>query len=513
MNRSRRMWTVGVAAAVAVAGCRTVEPPSPTAPRRGEVAGVNRVSPTGEGAVARSNPSPGSGEGRLQQAQHLVPTEPPAESPIDLGVALRLAGADNPTVNLAREAVLEAEADQQAARALLLPSVNVGGNFHLHRGNLQGSTGLIRNVDSQSLYVGGGARTLAAETVAFPGLRLFAHLGDAVYEPLAARQVTAARRADAQATQNAILLDVTAAYLELVGAEERVRLLKQGEENLGEVVKQTAANAKAGQGLDADANRAEVNAALLRRDRLAAEEERLVASARLGQLLALDPAVVLRTPGGSVAPLRVFADAGEVSPLIDTALASRPEMAARTAGVLAAQVRRRQEATRPWLPTVSVGFSGGAFGGGSNQVASDFSSLQGRTDFDVLAVWSMEGLGFGNRARKRAAGAVVGQTVADLEATRADIRRQVSEAHTDVRAAARQIETTSAAVAVAEEGYRLEMERIRQQPAGRPIETLDSVRQLLDARLELVRAVVEYNAAQFRLLAAVGGTPDAPTTR
>lgn len=479
-----RRWIVG-AAAVAVVGCRSVEP-SAARPATVIPASVQRV-PDG-----------------VRQVQHTAPA--PAECVIDLESALRLAGAGNPTVNLAREAVREAEADHQAARALLLPSLNVGGNFRLHRGTLQGSTGLIRTLDSQSLFVGGGAQAVGTGPPVQPGVRLFAHLGDALYEPLAARQVVSARRSDAQATQNDILRDAAAAYLELVGAEERARVLRKGEADLGEVVKLTAASAKAGQGREADSNRAQANADLFRGERLRAEEERAVAAARLCRLLSLDPSVELHTPAGAVVPLRVFPDAGDLAPLIETALASRPEVAARAAEVGAAQVRRRQEAVRPWLPTVSVGYSYGAFGGGSNQVASDFGPLNGRSDFDVTAVWTVDGLGFGNRARTRRAGAVLSQAVAGLEGAKAEVSRQVGEAHAEVQAAARQIGVAAAAVEAAEEGYRLEMERIR-QPPGRPIETLDSVRQLLDARLEAVRAVVAYNTAQFRLLAAVGGTP------
>src|SRR5437016_3913886 len=42
---------------------------------------------------------------------------------IDLSVALRLAGVENPTINLAEERIREARAGQVAARALLIPSV------------------------------------------------------------------------------------------------------------------------------------------------------------------------------------------------------------------------------------------------------------------------------------------------------------------------------------------------------------------------------------------------------
>ncbi|MEO2092051.1 MAG: TolC family protein, partial [Gemmataceae bacterium] len=163
-------------------------------------------------------------------------------------MALRLAGVDNPTVNLARERVREALAVQLAARALLLPSVNIGGNFYLHRGNLQASSGLIRDVDRPSLYLGAGARAVGTGTVTVPGVWLFAHLGDAMYEPLAARQRVAASRSDAQAVQNVVLRDVAAGYLRLAGAEARLDVLRQGETDVAEVVRLTRVYAEKGQG-------------------------------------------------------------------------------------------------------------------------------------------------------------------------------------------------------------------------------------------------------------------------
>jgi outer membrane protein TolC len=84
----------------------------------------------------------------------------------------------------------------------------------------------------------------------------------------------------------------------------------------------------------------------------------------------------------------------------------------------------------------------------------------------------------------------------------------VSEALADARAAWQQIKFAETAVAIAEEGYRLERERIR-QAQGRPIEVLDSLRQLIEARQELVRAVITFDAAQFRLFVAVGNSPAA----
>jgi outer membrane protein TolC len=425
-----------------------------------------------------------------------------------LEVALRLAGVDNPTINLARERISEALAVQLAACSLLLPSVNVGGNFRLHRGALQDDPGPILRPNSQSLYLGAGAGAVGTGTVAFPGVWLFAHLGDAVYEPLAARQSVTVRRADAQAVQNAVLLDVAAAYLQLAGAAGALEVVRQAEADAAEVARLTRAFAKAGEGAPADANRAAANADLIRRQVREAEGALSAASARLSRLLSLDPSEGVRPPTGAVEPVRLLAEDTDTESLVAAAVRSRPETLGRSAAVQEARTRERQERVRPWFPLVAVGYSAGAFGGGSNQVAEEFGPLQGRSDFAVIATWTLQGLGVGNVARTRRADAVVAQAVADYEGTLNQIRREVAEAQAQCKATAKQIEAARAALVPAEEGFRLDTERIR-LGQGRPIEVLDSLRQLVDARLEFVRAVVAFDVAQFRLFVALGTDPAA----
>ena len=425
------------------------------------------------------------------------------ETVIDLGLALRLAGATNPTIALAQEQVNEALAGQLAARALLLPSVNVGGNVRVHRGVLMSGPGLVFPVSSQSLYLGAGTGAVGSGTLAFPGARLFAHLGDAAFEPLAAAQRVAASRSEAGAVQNDILRDVATAYLDLVGAEATLAVLREGEAELAEVVRLAGVYAEKGQGRAGDANRALANADLLRRDVRRGEEEIAVASARLCRLLSLDPATRLRTPGGPVEVVRLVPENQDLPTLVALAGQARPEVSARAAELAQAQTRVRQERVRPWLPTVSVGYSRGAFGGGSDRVASNFGSLAGRSDFDVAAFWTVENLGVGNRARVRRAGAEVGQAVAEYNVTLNRVSREVAEAFTESEAAAVQLTLAEAATRLADEGFALERERIR-QGEGRPLEVLDSFRQRLDSRRERVRAAVAFDAAQFRLLAAVG---------
>src|SRR6185295_8065544 len=102
----------------------------------------------------------------------------PGENPIDLGTALRLAGAENPELLLARQRVTEVAALRQLAAAQLLPNLNLGTNYDLHRGPLQQSAGNILSVNRDALYYGLGANAVAGGTVNIPGLSYNLNVGE-----------------------------------------------------------------------------------------------------------------------------------------------------------------------------------------------------------------------------------------------------------------------------------------------------------------------------------------------
>src|SRR5262245_13187583 len=94
----------------------------------------------------------------------------PGEYPSDLTSALRLAGAENPELLLARQRVTEAVAVRQLAAAQALPNLNFGTNYDSHSGALQQSNGNILGVNRNSLYLGLGAGAVGSGTVNIPGL-------------------------------------------------------------------------------------------------------------------------------------------------------------------------------------------------------------------------------------------------------------------------------------------------------------------------------------------------------
>jgi outer membrane protein TolC len=451
--------------------------------------------------------------GLPKQTAPVVPA-PAADYPIDIETALSLAGAENPTIALALEAVRARLAEQMGARALLLPTLDAGMNFNVHRGNLQSSQGVIEDVDRQALYAGAGAGAIGAGTVSIPGIRVTAHLADAVFAPRIAQEQVVSSRLQALATQYAVLLDVSTRYFELVGAEASLSATRQSEEDLAEVVRITANFARSGQGRDGDAQRAKSEALLLHVQEEHAEEAVAVAAAALAERLNLDPAIQLRGPGGPLPLIQLIDPRENLENLIQIALSNNPEIAARTADIAATEIRLRQEKVRPFVPLLSAGVSAGEFGGGSDQTDLKFGHFNGRTDFDVLAVWSLQNLGFGNLAVQRRVRTEVDQAVAERARVINRIRREIAEAQALSTARRLEVDLARRRVETAQRAYRLDLTRTKNIVLkARPIEVLNSFTLLNAARQELIRAIIDYDQAQFQLFVSLGQPPDAALQR
>ena len=395
---------------------------------------------------------------------------------------------------------------------MLLPSLNAGTAVHLHQGNLQASTGQIKDIYSQSLYYGGGTRTWAAESLAVPMVRVFAHLGDAIYEPLAVRQEVSTKRYDSSATANHLMLDGIVRYFQLLNAEGRYLAARQTEREAAEIVRITASYALTGQGREGDANRARAEAYLKHVEVQEAESRVAESSAELCELLNLNPSTRLRTVGGPIAGINLFGPEEDLQALIRMAERRRPELASASAAIQQDTVRLRQEQTRPLFPLVSVGFSAGSFGGGSVLFPPKMGNFAGRNDVDVMALWSLQNMGVGNFATVSERRAVLNQTRSQRAKTLAEVRQEVIAGFGLLQGERIQIQITQRQLKDTEQGFREEFARLRGAEAL-PIEVLNSVNQLGFARQEVIKAVTAFNQCEFRLLVATGIPPTQAMSR
>lgn len=440
-----------------------------------------------------------------------VPESPesilPAEfAPIDLNTALRLAGAQNPELMIARQRVVEAAALRQMTAAMILPSINFGINYDVHTGNLQQSNGNVISVNRSAVYVGAGAGATAAGTVPIPGVVLVGNPAVGVYTFLATRQHVAQREFESEAARNQAFLQAALGFTELLRAEGRRAVAIQIRDEAKYVAKLTAAYANAGQGRHADAHRALTELQLREGDVKRAEGEILEASAQLCFTLNLDPSIRLRPTDGAVVPHPIVPDPIPVGELIAIALLQRPELKARQAVIREALLALGGAKALPFSPNFLVGFSAGGFGGGSNLVRPVFGGFGGRSDFDVVAFWTLQNLGVGNAAlvnmAKARLGAVQYREIAMLD----QVRAEVAEAYAKTHARYSQIGVSEQGVRGGLRGFRQDLLRIENTVAP-AIDTIDSLRLLARVRYAYLDSIADYDRAQFELYVALGQPP------
>ncbi|MBW3596353.1 MAG: TolC family protein [Planctomycetes bacterium] len=434
----------------------------------------------------------------------------PAEVyPVDLPAALQLAGASNLQIQIAVERAREAQAQLLAAQALWLPSLNGGVSYNKHDGQIQGTEGEVIDVSRSSLFVGGGAKFLNSPLPgAGGGPRLFVDLSlaDALFEPLAARQLVRAAEADEATAFNDTLLEVVLAYLELTEAQTRVAILQDTIGNFEELVDLAENFAMQGIGLQADVERTAAELAAARRQFVEAQADVQVASAELARLLRLDPAVTLLAADVQPLPLDMIHVEIPLPALIAQGLRARPEAAREAAQVAATEVLLRQEQWRPWLPNIYTGVSGGGFGGGPG---SDIDNFDGRVDFDVVAAWELRSFGVGNVALQRGQASINRQARMQYQQTRDRIAAEVAQAWHLTQLRRQQIQEAQAQVEAATEALPLNFLGIRGGEL-RVIEAQQAINSLNSARTEYLQSIIDFNEAQFRLLRAVGQPPMPP---
>jgi outer membrane protein TolC len=433
---------------------------------------------------------------------------------IDLAGALRLAGANNPAILQARQRILEAVYQRRLAAVQLLPNLNFGGNYHDHNGMLQQSTGNIVKGDLETFYLGAGAGATGAGTVAIPGIVWLGNPSIGILTYLESRQTVAARRAESRAVEGQIVRQVGGAYLELLRAEGNRSLAALDREQAKEAQRLVEDH-----GRQADRARAATVYDRFTADLREAEGAVRLASNRLAALLNLDPSLRL-TPDEAVAvPSSLVPDPIPLRELLALALLYRPELAQQRAIIRQAVLKLHGAKLLPFASNFLIGGSMAGEAGGSNLVAEPigttpffarneprFGNMMQRADFDAVIFWAVQNLGVANRAMVREARSHVNMANQQLLEVLATIRTEVASAHARCHVRFAQIENNEQAVRSARAGYVTGKESLPKQKE-KPVELLDSLRLLAQARRSYLRAIVDYNEAQVDLFVALGMPP------
>jgi outer membrane protein TolC len=439
-------------------------------------------------------------------------------TPIDLLSALHLAGQQNPQILLGQQRVVEAVALRQLAAAQFLPTLNLGASTDAHWGVLQQSNGNILSLRRSNVFVGAGANAIAAGTVNIPGVMWNLNVSDAIYNYLSSRQEVDRNEFENQAIRQDVLLAVALAYNDMVRSEGARSIAILTRNDARELARLTAEYHRTGQGRKADADRAATE--LARRDaRLYEAQGHVVrASAALCRLLHLDPSIRLHAADNQVIPRSIVPEPIPLPELLAIAILCRPELNERRAAAAKALIALQGARFLPFSPTVFLGFSAGGFGGGSDVAAApitslpwgrgqaQFTTLDDREDLDVMAYWTLQNMGVGNKALIEAARSRLNSADLEILVTLDRVRSEVANAHSRTHARFARIRTCELAITSGIKAFEEDMERIR-GGEGLPLEVIDSLRLLGRSREQYVGTILDYNQAQFQLYVALGKPP------
>jgi len=439
----------------------------------------------------------------LPQAQPAVNDRP---LPINLATALYLSNARPLVIAFAQNSVEIAAAQLQRANVLWLPNFNAGINYYHHEGGDQTTLGQIIT-DTKSYFAAGA------------GLTVDLGITDAIFLPLAARQVLSAREFDVQAARNDALATVATAYFDVQEARGRLAGNLDAQAKADELEKQVRGLAGAAAG--GVVPRIEIDRVLALRYDL---EQEIAASrgdwqgnsARLNRALRLNPGAVVVPVEPPQLQVTLIAPGRVVDELVPIGLLNRPELASQKALVRATLERLRQERLRPLLPSLVLqgGGPGGAFNGAAFQGGPNGEPVQGygRFDAEVGLIWTLDNLGAGNRAIVRERAAQQQRALLDLFNTEDRVAEEVVQAHAALEAAAVRVGKAEAGVREANTTFTGTRIGLRQPIGGggvmqlvnRPQEAVAALQQLNRAYDTYFTAVNDYNRAQFQLYRALG---------
>ena len=417
-----------------------------------------------------------------------------APYPIDLPTALRLAGAQNLDIQLARQRLSEVQANRQSAVEQFFPWITAGAAYHRRDGVAQAvPAGTISDAHYQS-YNPGAALTAQMD------------LGDAIYKSLAAKQLVKASDQALEAQRQDSTLSAAQGYFDLAKAGALVEVTREALKTSQNYQQQLHAAVSSGIAFKGDELRVQTQTERYEITLRQALERQRVAAADLAVVLHLDSQLELIPQDTLLVPITLFETNSSMHTLVEQALHTRPELKQSQALASAARAAKNGAIYGPLIPSVGAQAFGGGLGGGPDGGPSNFGA---EGDYLLGVMWRIGPGGLFDSGRVHAGRARLAEAQLGEAKLKDTITSQVVVSLARVQSLWAQIALARQNLATASETLRLTRER-KQYGVGVVLEDVQAQQDLTQARSEYLTALAEYNKAQYGLNKAVGGPPEPP---
>ena len=404
--------------------------------------------------------------------------------PINLEMALSIAGADNLTIKeyqLRQELAL---ADLTKAKEWWLPDLYAGTSFHQLWGNaMNGNGAFFTDVNRQSLW--GGV-----------GVNASWDFGNGIFMANAAELKSEAVVFETEAKQNQALLKVIETYYDFLVAQLYTKAYEQLANQAGIIADQIGIQVEAGLLFESELLLAQSNHSHYKVQMMTAKIQESTASAMLLELLNIDASAQLVSTDSVLTPLELEESELDLETSFDPVYEKRPEIKSMDLMLQTLNAQKKTTTTGLLLPTFSVGAYGSYFG-------AVFSPINPTSALNASLIWKIP----------------TGRLIYGGELKQFDVRialqeNQILQAKAfisgEVMAFRRKAVIVKQQLEIALEGSRLAEKALDQcvqrQQLGtvRPFEILQAQEIYINARLDYLASVSMYNKAQYQLFVALG---------
>lgn len=400
--------------------------------------------------------------------------------PINLETVLKLAGANNLKIAEIKAKHKLAKAKAREAQEWIYPTVNPGFLLMNTVGSVQNAEGTFLDTDKNSFWAG------AAITANWS-------IGKSSYRYLSSKQNIATAELWLQAERNQQILKAIQAYFELGASQGQLSSLIDMSKKSDDIVRQIEVHVNSGIRYKSDLLLAKAKNNHVHLSVSDAKEKVAVNSNELLRILNIQDDVLLVNIDTTMLPITL----NDKSPESITAIfEQRPEIQAHKSTIKSWSILKKTTTAGLFFPDFSLGLNNGLFG-------PYFNPLTNQLSYYVGMQWNLPlGAVFSGGKRKKFDAQIEMQNVLMSQAQNT-VRKELQDARAMVNNATAQMGLAQEAVSYAEAAL---SQSIQRQNFGTalPLEVFQAQEQLLQSKVDHIKAISNYNKGQYLLYVAKG---------
>ena len=421
---------------------------------------------------------------------------------VNLEMILELGGADNLTIKEYKERQALSLAKLEKAKEWWLPEVYAGLRTHQLWGASMNADGrFFFDVNRQNLWGGLGL-----------GARL--DFAKGLYQLEAAQYKSQATQYSTQAERNQQLLKMVEAYYEFTTAQLNYNAYQDLVGQSDSIIQQIQIQVEGGLRYESELLLAKSNKSHLQLEMLHAKKAYYKASTLLKRLLNLQQATRLVSEAEALLPLDFEADlaieqAG-LEAVEEQAYQDRPELKANDLQYQALQVEQKQYTTGLWIPELNIHTYGSYFGRINGQMAPmlpdqfpNTNQLEPTAALNISLLWKVPIGALTHQGDKKSYDSKLRLNKIEAERYKARISQELADARSELQLGKEQIERAKEALDFTTKALRQSIER-QKIGTAKPFEVFQAQQFFLQAQLDYLKAVSDYNQAQYALKVAKG---------